>query len=357
MADKKTAVFTDEQTNAKITLIRKENDSIDFEVNNALGLMRIIAEKMNFSYDPEWNTQRLGRVLIDELNNPNRSAEKAATKQATTSTNLGANVVDLSQDPDVQWYLGLSDFEKYVFLAERDYAFRGCFDFEQSSNKLICIDDSVYKPFNLSDVTANGYLAFMECKRFLFNRDKKESSCISNKGTYGRGVISLDEATSNDMTGLLKHFNLKFYKDDEDAAFPMELKDVKGLIELEVEYLKKEMPSEISGFEDVEEVNLNYAKIKEFPMMLSSLKKLKTLKLAHTHFAVIPDDLSAFTNLEELVLARNESADVKFDLEEVWKLKTLPKLKELNLPEEFEEHKEKLEKEFPNVKLDFTDWY
>lgn len=80
-----------------------DDNTIDFEVNNALELMCLIAEKMNFSYDTDWNTQRLGKVLIDELNNPNRSTEKTETKLATPATNLGANVVDLNQDPDVQW--------------------------------------------------------------------------------------------------------------------------------------------------------------------------------------------------------------------------------------------------------------
>jgi hypothetical protein len=79
-----------------------DDNTIDFEVNNALELMCLIAEKMNFSYDTDWNTQRLGKVLIDELNNPNRSTEKTETKLATPATNLGANVVDLNQATDVQ---------------------------------------------------------------------------------------------------------------------------------------------------------------------------------------------------------------------------------------------------------------
>lgn len=71
---KKTAVFKDEETNAKITLIQNEDNSIDFEVDNAKGLMRLISRKISFQYDTNWNTQTLGAKLIDFINNPTEQA-------------------------------------------------------------------------------------------------------------------------------------------------------------------------------------------------------------------------------------------------------------------------------------------
>lgn len=81
---KKTAVYKDDATNAKITLIQNDDNSIDFEVNNALGVMRLISKAIGFEYDPEWNTQTLGRKLIDVLNNANHDTKEIKMEKADT---------------------------------------------------------------------------------------------------------------------------------------------------------------------------------------------------------------------------------------------------------------------------------
>lgn len=84
---KKTAVFKDEETNAKITLIQNEDNSINFEVDNAKGLMRLISRKISFQYDINWNTQTLGAKLIDFINNPTEQAvEGSLTTNKADST-------------------------------------------------------------------------------------------------------------------------------------------------------------------------------------------------------------------------------------------------------------------------------
>lgn len=67
---KKNAIFKDTTTNAKITLIQNDDNSINLEVDNAKGLMRLISQQTGFQYDDEWNTQTLGSKLIDFINNP-----------------------------------------------------------------------------------------------------------------------------------------------------------------------------------------------------------------------------------------------------------------------------------------------
>lgn len=76
---KKTAVYKDKETNAKITLIQNDDNTIDFEVDNAKGLMRLISKAIGFEYDPDWNTQTLGSKLIDVLNGSNQKTEETSS--------------------------------------------------------------------------------------------------------------------------------------------------------------------------------------------------------------------------------------------------------------------------------------
>lgn len=79
----KRAEFKDkDDTNAKITLIRNDDSSIELEVNNDKGLMRLIAKALNFAYDESWNTQTLGSKLIDAINNPTTNTAQSETATA-----------------------------------------------------------------------------------------------------------------------------------------------------------------------------------------------------------------------------------------------------------------------------------
>lgn len=107
---KKTAVFKDNETNAKITLIQKDDNSIDFEVDNTKGLLRLIAKQVGFQCDADWNTQTLGSKLIDVINNPTETAVEGS---------LVADKAD-STDKFFRWYEVYDSYDAYQAALEKD---------------------------------------------------------------------------------------------------------------------------------------------------------------------------------------------------------------------------------------------
>jgi Leucine-rich repeat (LRR) protein len=103
----------------------------------------------------------------------------------------------------------------------------------------------------------------------------------------------VEECLSNDSKGLLPYF--EFLRDDEDK-FPTELKDVKGILELNLAGID-EIPSKITGFSDIENVSLNSASLKEFPSILLNLEKLKKLEMDNVEIKNLPDDFSGFEKI------------------------------------------------------------
>lgn len=76
-ASDKQATFKDpkdNETNASLDIIRNDDGSIRFEVNNAKGLMRLISNCIGFQYQDDWNTQYFGHSLINFINNPTAQA-------------------------------------------------------------------------------------------------------------------------------------------------------------------------------------------------------------------------------------------------------------------------------------------
>ncbi|MEL6717696.1 MAG: hypothetical protein AAFO82_14725 [Bacteroidota bacterium] len=65
------------------------------------------------------------------------------------------------------------------------------------------------------------------------------------------------------------------------------------------------VPSEISNFKHLEELNVAYCGIKHFSSEIAELKNLKRFNLLHNQLSVLPDDFCNLKSLVELNLSGN----------------------------------------------------
>lgn len=275
-----------------------------------------------------------------------------------------ATFLDLSQNPNVQWWFGLTEVERLILFEHHCYELSDVryYTIEYSDKKppVLVIgyyDREHYKvrvPLDLLDVSIGNFKLLHLISKLNskyntdLNEDRKETFYI--KGEFFDYLNAIVDKFSDDaFVRISKYVNINL---SELSFFPINWGRFKGINELSFKNLQTEIPTELSGFNDVSSIYFEESSIEKFPFAFPKFKSLEWLGLYGTNINVIQGDaVCGFEHLVELSLSGN-----KLTVEDVLKFKSLPNLKLLWLPESLKDYQNKLVSEFGcRVLLSFCD--
>ena len=74
--------------------------------------------------------------------------------------------------------------------------------------------------------------------------------------------------------------------------------------------MKLRLPATVTGFSQLQYLNLDYNNLTEFPNIFSNLTNLNELNLRDNNIALLPEEFSGFLSLSSLDLSRNQLSSI-----------------------------------------------